>query len=124
MKKIKILTMAFIAMSFASCGEKAITETNTVATETTNGVTTSSFKVWGNCEMCKETIEGSLKVDGVSKADWDVDSKIITVEFDAAKIDLDKIQKTIAAVGYDNDKYKGDDKAYNELAGCCQYDRK
>ncbi len=85
---------------------------------------TSTFKVWGNCEMCEETIEGSLKVEGVSKADWNTDTKMIAVSFDSTKITLDKIQKNIATVGYDNDAYKGDDKAYNELHDCCQYERK
>ena len=49
---------------------------------------------------------------------------MLTVEFDTVKISLDQIQKNVASVGYDNEKYKGDDKAYSELADCCQYDRK
>jgi len=124
MKAIKLIAIV-VVLAFASCGSKqeSVTETN-AKSETTNGVTTSTFKVWGNCEMCKETIESSLKVDGISKADWNVDSKIMTVSYDEKKITLDQIQKNIASVGYDNEKYKGDDKAYSELAGCCQYDRK
>ena len=124
MKKIKYVAIAFIAITIGSCGEKVIKENNTIATETTNGVETSTFKVWGNCEMCKETIEGSLKVEGVSKADWNTESKMITVIYDGKKISLDQIQKNIASVGYDTDNYKGDDKAYQELADCCQYERK
>lgn len=31
---------------------------------------TESFKVWGNCEKCKVTIETSLNVDGVIEKDW------------------------------------------------------
>lgn len=124
MKAIKLVALV-VVLAFASCGNKQESATETAAkSETTNGVTTSTFKVWGNCEMCKETIESSLKVDGISKADWNVDSKIMTVSYDEKKITLDQIQKNIAAVGYDNEKYKGDDKAYGELAGCCQYDRK
>lgn len=124
MKAIKLIALV-VVLAFASCGSKQESATETIAkSETTNGVTTSTFKVWGNCEMCKETIESSLKVDGISKADWNVDSKIMTVSYDEKKITLDQIQKNIAAVGYDNEKYKGDDKAYSELAGCCQYDRK
>lgn len=84
----------------------------------------ANFKVWGNCDMCKGTIETSLKTEGISKADWNTETKMITVSFDSTKITLDKIQKNIAAVGYDNDGYKGDDKAYSELHGCCQYERK
>ena len=124
MKAIKLIALV-VVLAFASCGSKQGSATETTAkSETTNGVTTSTFKVWGNCEMCKETIESSLKVDGITKADWNVESKIMTVSYDEKKITLDQIQKNIASVGYDNEKYKGDDKAYNELAGCCQYDRK
>lgn len=89
-----------------------------------NTNTTAQFKVWGNCEMCKETIEGSLKVDGISKADWNTETKQIQVTYDSAKITLDQIQKNIAAAGYDNEKYKSDEKAYHSLPECCQYERK
>lgn len=118
----KTIATVFIAIAITSCETKS--EETVTKTEVANGIATSTFKVWGNCEMCKETIEGSLKVDGISKADWNVDTKIITVEFDTAKISLDRIQKNIAIVGYDNEKYKADDKAYSDLAECCQYDRK
>ena len=84
----------------------------------------SSFKVWGNCDMCKETIENSLKVDGVISADWNTESKMIKLDYDSTKISLDEVQKLIAAAGYDNDKYAGDDKAYMDLPECCQYERK
>ena len=125
MTTFKYLVFALMAIGIASCGEKTATENSKIAAvEVVNGISNSTFKVWGNCDMCKETIEASLKVDGVNKADWNVDSKIMSIEFDSAKISLDQIQKNIAAVGYDNDKYKGDDKAYSELADCCQYDRK
>ncbi|MFL5751841.1 MAG: heavy-metal-associated domain-containing protein [Bacteroidia bacterium] len=86
--------------------------------------TKASFKVWGNCDMCKETIEGALKVVGLRSASWNTESKIIGLEYDSTKISLDEIQKLIAAAGYDNDKYKGDDKAYMDLPECCQYERK
>jgi mercuric ion binding protein len=124
--KTKTILIAFASvLIIASCGSKSETASDTTAkTETANGITTSTFKVWGNCEMCKETIESSLKVDGISKADCNVDSKIITISYDETKISLDQIQKNIASVGYDNEKYKGDDKAYENLPGCCQYDRK
>jgi mercuric ion binding protein len=124
MKIIKYVTLFFIAITVISCGEKVSSENNKVVMKVENGVSTSTFKVWGNCDMCKETIETSLKVDGISKADWNTETKMITVSFDSTKINLDQIQKNIANVGYDNVTYKGDDKAYSELADCCQYDRK
>jgi mercuric ion binding protein len=124
MKLSKYIVIAFIAFAVTSCGNKVESETVEASTVVTNGLANSTFKVWGNCEMCKETIEGSLKVEGVSKADWSPETKMISVAYDTTKINLDKIQKNIALVGYDNEKYKGDDAAYNELPGCCQYDRK
>lgn len=85
---------------------------------------TEKFKVWGNCGMCKKTIEKSLKIEGVKKATWDVKSKEITVSFDPKKTDLKKIQSAICAAGYDNDGCKADDAAYDKLHSCCKYDRK
>ncbi|MDF2450093.1 MAG: heavy-metal-associated protein [Bacteroidota bacterium] len=85
---------------------------------------TETFKVWGNCEKCKVTIENSVKVDGVKEQDWNVESKLMTVKFDTTKITLSGIQQLIAKAGYDNDGFYGDDYAYAKLDGCCQYDRK
>ena len=39
--------------------------------------------------MCKENIESFLKKkDGILKKDWNKDTKILTVTYDAAKINL------------------------------------
>lgn len=85
---------------------------------------TEKIKVWGNCSSCKKHIEAATKVDGVTSANWSTKTKILTITYDPLKITNDQIQKNIAAVGYDTEKYKGDDKAYDELDPCCQYDRK
>jgi copper chaperone CopZ len=85
---------------------------------------TESIKVWGNCSQCKKHIETSLKVNGVEKADWDKKTKILTVTYDSSRISNDQIQKNVAGVGYDTEKYKAEDKAYSDLEECCQYDRK
>lgn len=121
---IKFIAILSVIAMLSSCGEEVNNDENKTLTSVSNGMSTSVFKVWGNCDMCKETIEGSLKVDGVTSADWNSDSKMITVVFDSAIISLDQIQKHIASVGYDNVKYTADDKVYNELHDCCQYDRK
>ena len=112
MKKLMFIILGCILLT--SCNQTA----NSIAN------TTANFKVWGNCNMCKEIIEGSLKVDGVSKAEWDTESKQIEVSYDSTKISIDAIQKHIASVGYDNDKYNGDGAAYNNLHECCKYERK
>ena len=84
---------------------------------------TESFKVFGNCNMCKKRVEKALAVDGIAKADWNVETKMMTVTYDTAKISNEAIQKKIAAVGHDTEKEKSADAVYNKLPGCCQYDR-
>jgi len=112
MKNIQTIMITLFFATFMSCGQGG------------EGNTTKTFKVWGNCDMCKETIETSLKVDGISSADWNTETKMMEVSFDSTKISLDQIQQKIAAVGYDTEKYKGDDKAYDGLHKCCKYERK
>lgn len=84
---------------------------------------TEIVKVQGNCGMCKAKIEKAAKVDGVSKAEWNQDTKKLTLVYDPSKVTSDAVQKKIAAVGYDTEKYKADDKAYGKLDACCQYKR-
>ena len=85
---------------------------------------TSTFKVFGNCGMCKNRIQTALKVKGISQADWDVESKMLTVSYDPKVITLDEIHKKNAAVGHETEKVMTDDKTYKNLMGCCQYERK
>lgn len=85
---------------------------------------TESFKVWGNCGMCKKTIDGSLKISGVSKAEWNKETKMMTVSYNSKKITLAQIHKTIASVGYDTELETASDEVYNNLHGCCKYERK
>lgn len=84
-----------------------------------------TFKVYGNCEMCKKTIESSLKdVKGIKSSEWNVETKMMNVLFDEALITEKQIHQKIASVGYDTDLVKADDSAYGKLPGCCQYERK
>ncbi len=85
---------------------------------------TEKFKVYGNCGMCEQRIEKAvLKVEGVTAVDWNKKTKMIEVSFDQKKTDLNKIHLAIVKAGYDTDKHKAKSKDYNELPGCCQYDR-
>lgn len=84
---------------------------------------TETFKVSGNCSMCKSKIEKAAKDAGASKAEWNVDSKMLTVSYKSSSTNTAKIQEKIAAVGYDNAGAKGSDEAYSKLHSCCQYDR-
>jgi copper chaperone CopZ len=107
-KSIMLLLIATIALSAAKAQD----------------VKTDTFKVWGNCGMCKKTIEKAANVNGVQKAEWNRETKVFTLVYNPAVTTNDKIQKAIAAAGYDTEKFTGDDKAYEKLPGCCHYDRK
>ena len=85
---------------------------------------TETIKVSGNCGSCKKNIETAATKAGATKANWDKKTKILTVSYDQSKTSNDAIQKKIASVGYDTEKYPGDEKAYKELDECCQYEGK
>lgn len=85
---------------------------------------TDTIKVYGNCGMCKKRIEKTVKVEGVTNAVWNPETKLLIVSYDPAKISNDDIQKKIAAVGHDTEKYSADNKVYSKLPGCCLYERK
>jgi copper chaperone CopZ len=84
---------------------------------------TVAVKVYGNCEMCKSTIEQAAKQKKISKADWNIDSKIATITYDSMKTNLDAVLQNIALAGYDNAVFLAPDEAYNNLQGCCKYNR-
>lgn len=84
---------------------------------------TTTFKVSGNCGMCKKTIEKAARIEGVKTFNWDKDKKVANVTFDDSITSLATIQRKIAASGYDTQLFKADDKAYNNLHSCCQYER-
>lgn len=85
---------------------------------------TDSLKVYGNCGMCKKRIEGALNdMKGVQSANWNVDTKMLTVTYDESKINLDDIHQKVADVGHDTDKTQAKNSVYNGLMGCCQYER-
>lgn len=88
------------------------------------GTKTEKIKVNGNCDMCKAKIEKAAKsVSGVSKAEWNKDTKVMTLEFDSDKTTGQDVENAIAAVGYDTQSKKASDASYGKLPGCCKYDR-
>lgn len=81
-----------------------------------------TIKVSGTCDQCKARIEKVAKaVSGVSTADWSAETKMLHVQFDGAKTNSDALQKAIANVGHDTEKYKASDAVYKKLPECCLY---
>ena len=93
----------------------------TISTVAFAATKTETIKVSGVCEMCESKIEKAAKVPGVTKADWNEKTKILTLVYDASKVNSLDIQKKIAAVGYDTPKFKATAAVYNALPGCCKY---
>ncbi len=88
------------------------------------GNKTEKIKVYGNCGMCETRIEKAANaVEGVSKADWNKETKMMEVTFDEAKTDIHKVHMAVAKVGHDTDMHKAKDEVYNDLPSCCKYDR-
>lgn len=82
----------------------------------------AQIKFSGNCEMCKERIETAARsVAGVTSADWNIETKMLHVSFDGGKTNIDAIQKAIAVVGHDTEKFKAPDDVYKALPECCLY---
>lgn len=85
---------------------------------------TDSFFVAGDCEMCKLRIETSVQVGGVSSAIWLPETKMLTLQYDAATMKLEKLQKRIAHAGHDTRLQPAPDAIYTQLPQCCHYRHK
>ncbi len=96
----------------------------TINTSTAQTAKTETIKVWGNCGMCKTTIEKAAKKAGAKTASWNEDSKELQVSYAVSKTSSAKIQEAIAKSGYDTQDFTAVKSAYDNLHGCCKYDRK
>lgn len=116
MKTVIIIIVAFLAIvSGVNTQAKSQDNSKKITTKT------ETLKVSGNCDMCKARIEKAAKVDGVSKAEWNAKSKLLSVTYDPAKTNLEQIGKKVAAAGHDTEKVKATDAVYDKLPGCCKY---
>jgi copper chaperone CopZ len=116
MKKIKFIIIAVFAVVLSMNTFAQAQNQSKVATTKTDTISVS-----GNCGMCKARIEKAAKIDGVSKAEWDEDTKVLTFVYDPAKVKIEDVQKKVASVGHDTGEFKADDQTYNNLPGCCKY---
>jgi len=104
MKKLTMIVMLF-AINFAAQAQTEKVEIKTSAI----------------CGMCKYAIEEDLTFEkGVKSSDLDLETKILTVEFNTNKTNADKIRTRITKVGYHADSLQRNVKAYNKLPDCCK----
>ena len=83
--------------------------------------TTVTFKVFGNCAMCKKRIETASRGKGVKTVDWNIETKMLTLEYDPSQTNPEKVQQRIADVGHDTELKKAKDYVYKDLPECCLY---
>lgn len=80
-----------------------------------------SFHVNGICDMCRDRIVATcMKNNGVKWADWNKDTKMMEIKYLDA-VDADKLLKSLADAGHDNQAYTATDKQYAKLHTCCKY---
>ena len=73
------------------------------------------------CDQCKKRIEKQVSLmSGVKKADLDLSTKVLTVEYNPKKTSPEKIRKTISETGYDADDVKASSRAEQKLPPCCR----
>ena len=84
---------------------------------------TETVKIYGNCGMCKSTIEKAGNLKKQSIVDWNKETKMATISYDSLKTTKTDILKRIALAGYDSDTFLAPDDTYSKLPSCCQYER-
>ena len=115
-QKIFLLTFLFFGLIISAFAQKG---------SSFPAMKTETIKVWGNCGMCKKTIEKAAYSKNVNYASWNEDTKMLTVKYPlVGATNSDIIQRAVAAAGYDTEKFTASNEAYNKLRNCCQYDRK
>jgi copper chaperone CopZ len=105
---MKHLTLLVVCLVFALAGEAQ----KKVQIE---------FGVSGVCGMCEERIEQALDIPGVIMANWDIETKRLTVAYKTKKLSEEQIHQLVADAGHDTDKIKAKDEVYANIHGCCKY---
>lgn len=107
----KIMAVIAILFTFTACEAQIKNEKK------------ETVKIYGNCNMCKSTIEKAGNAGKTAKVEWNKDTKMASIAYDQKATTLDEILKRIALAGYDSDAFRAPDDAYAKLPECCQYDR-
>jgi hypothetical protein len=108
---LKILVTIVVLLSITSCNAQIKNQN------------TETVKIYGNCGMCKSTIEKAGNMKKQSVVNWNKETKIATISYDSLKTSKDEILKRIALAGYDSDSFLAPDDTYSNLPNCCQYER-
>lgn len=111
-QSIKILMTILVLLSLTACSAQI------------KNVINENIKIYGNCDMCKSSIEKAGNLKKTAQVNWNKDTKMATITYDAKKTNSEEILKRIALSGYDNEKFLAPNDVYAKLPECCQYERK
>ena len=82
------------------------------------------IEVNGNCDMCKKRIEmAAFETKGVKSAVWDIETHQLNLILNEEKCSLIAVEQNIAKQGHDTNNVKATDTDYDNLHGCCRYER-
>lgn len=113
MKKYLVLMLAVLGVAFTS-----------TAQEKKNKNAKVDVEVKGNCDMCKKRIEkAAFGVKGVKSATWHADDQMLHLIIDENKTSSKKVQESVAKAGHDTKEVKATTDNYDNLHGCCKYER-
>jgi periplasmic mercuric ion binding protein len=109
MKKITFILVALMVL-FVTGSFAQVAKTDSI-----------NIKVGFHCANGKALLEKELgKVDGVSYAFANVETKVVTIKYDAAKLNKEKLVGAIEKIGYTTEFSKED----TEIKKACTHDKK
>ncbi len=112
----KLILFASLLFITASCAKQEQQQTSDANVQTT-AIAIPTVQ----CSMCTETITDALKeVEGVQSVDADVKTKVATVTFLPAVVDVSRLERAITDAGYDANATKRNAEAYEKLPDCCK----
>jgi copper chaperone CopZ len=97
---------------------------STQAQEKKNQNSKFTIEVNGNCDMCKKRIEkAAFETKGVKSAVWDIETHQLNLILNEEKCSSLAVEQNIAKAGHDTNNVKATDADYDNLHGCCRYER-
>ncbi|UUV21949.1 heavy-metal-associated domain-containing protein [Paenimyroides aestuarii] len=113
MRKYLMVLLAVLGFAFTATAQEKKSKNAKVDVE-----------VKGNCDMCKKRIEkAAFSVKGVKSAEWHQDDQTLHLIINEHKTNALKVEEAVAKSGHDTKDVKATKDDYDNLHGCCQYDR-
>lgn len=115
MKKIITFLVAILVMNFSFAQEQTKKKTETIVIQTKSACKEDA------CEEYKEIVENAANyTKGVVFAEFDSDTKKLTVKYKTKVVTAQQIRQKIADAGYDADDVIATKESKEKLPGCCK----